>query len=163
MCLSGDEQRYIIDRRSEKERGGKKGKVSLPKNRITGLYREGATEKAFMNQLEISLKRLELDYVDILYQHNVWKREAVLFEPIMNALERAKKEGKARFVGVSTHQSEPEVIQAAVDAQAYDVVQTAYNFRQKLYVEVRKAIATAAEAGLGIVAMKIIGGWSPEW
>jgi predicted aldo/keto reductase-like oxidoreductase len=138
-------------------------KESLPKNRITGFYREGATEKAFLGQLDISLKRLGLEYVDILYQHNVWKRETTLFEPILRALEKAKKEGKARFVGVSTHQNEPEVIQAAVDSQVYDVVETAYNFRQKHYVEVRKAIATAARAGLGVVAMKTIGGWSPEW
>jgi predicted aldo/keto reductase-like oxidoreductase len=138
-------------------------KESLPKNRITGLYRGGATEKAFLGQLDISLKRLGLEYVDILYQHNVWKREAVLFEPVLKALEKAKKEGKTRFVGVSTHRNEPEVIQAAVDSQVYDVVETAYNFRQKHYVEVRKAIATAAKAGLGVVAMKTIGGWSPEW
>jgi hypothetical protein len=138
-------------------------KESLPKNRSTGLYRGGATEKAFLGQLDISLKRLGLEYVDILYQHNVWKRETALFEPILKALERAKKEGKTRFVGVSTHRNEPEVIQAAVDSQVYDVVETAYNFRQQHYVEVRKAIATAAEAGLGVVAMKTIGGWSPEW
>jgi predicted aldo/keto reductase-like oxidoreductase len=106
---------------------------------------------------------LGLEYVDILYQHNVWKREAVLFEPVLKALEKAKKKGKTRFVGVSTHRNEPEVIQAAVDSQVYDVVETAYNFRQKHYVEVRKAIATAAKAGLGVVAMKTIGGWSPEW
>ena len=138
-------------------------KEHLPMNRITGLYRGGATERAFLGKLDISLKRLGLEYVDILYQHNVWKREAVLFEPILKALEKAKKEGKTRFVGVSTHRNEPEVIQAAVDSQVYDVVETAYNFRQKHYVEVRKAIATAAKAGLGIVAMKTIGGWSPEW
>jgi len=138
-------------------------KESLPKNRITGFYREGATEKAYLDQLDISLKRLGLEYVDILYQHNVWKRETVLFEPILKALEKAKKEGKTRFVGVSTHRNEPEVIQAAVDSQVYDVVETAYNFRQKHYVEVRKAVATAAKAGLGVVAMKTIGGWSPEW
>ena len=138
-------------------------KESLPMNRITGFYREGATEEAFLSELDISLKRLGLEYVDILYQHNVWKRETALFEPILKALEKAKKEGKTRFVGVSTHRNEPEVIQAAVDSQVYDVVETAYNFRQNHYVEVRKAIATAAKAGLGVVAMKTIGGWSPEW
>jgi len=138
-------------------------KESLPKNKITGLYRGGATEKAFLRELDISLKRLGLEYVDILYQHNVWNRETALFEPILKALEKAKKEGKTRFVGVSTHRNEPETIKAAVDSKVYDVVETAYNFRQKHYVEVRNAIATAAKAGLGVVAMKTIGGWSPEW
>ena len=125
--------------------------------------RGGAPERVFMSKLDISLKRLGLEYVDILYHHNVWTRETTLYEPVLKALERAKKEGKARFVGVSTHRNEPEVIQAAVDSKVYEVVQTAYNFRQTHYQEVRKAIATAAAAGLGIVAMKTIGGWSPEW
>ncbi len=138
-------------------------KESLPKDRITGLYRGGATEEAFLRELDISLKRLGLEYVDILYHHNVWTRETALFEPILKALEKAKKEGKTRFVGVSTHRNEPEIIKAAVDSKVYDVVLTAYNFRQKHYVEVRNAIATAAKAGLGVVAMKTIGGWSPEW
>jgi hypothetical protein len=138
-------------------------KESLPKDRTTGLYRGGATEEAFLRELDISLKRLGLEYVDILYQHNVWTRETALFEPILKALEKAKKEGKTRFVGVSTHRNEPEIIKAAVDSKVYDVVLTAYNFRQKHYVEVRNAIATAAKAGLGVVAMKTIGGWSPEW
>jgi hypothetical protein len=138
-------------------------KESLPKERITGLYRGGATEEAFLRELDISLKRLGLEYVDILYQHNVWNRETALFEPILKALEKAKKEGKTRFVGVPTHRNEPEIIKAAVDSKIYDVVETAYNFRQKHYVEVRNAIAKAAKAGLGVVAMKTIGGWSPEW
>ena len=69
-------------------------KESLPKNKISGLYRGGATEQAFLSELDISLKRLGLEYVDILYHHNVWNREAALFEPILKALERAKRRGK---------------------------------------------------------------------
>jgi predicted aldo/keto reductase-like oxidoreductase len=76
----------------------------------------------------------------------------------MKALAKAKKAGKTRFVGITTHRNEPEVIQAAIDSKLYDVVLTAYNFRQKHSAEVRKAMAKAAEAGLGIVAMKTIGG-----
>jgi hypothetical protein len=133
-------------------------KVALPKNEATGLYGEEATEDAFLGRLDISLNRLGLDYVDILYHHNVWKKEAAWYEPIMKALEKAKKDGKVRFAGISTHRNEPEVIQAAIDSKFYEVVLTAYNFRQKHQEEVKKAIANAAEAGLGVVGMKAMGG-----
>jgi predicted aldo/keto reductase-like oxidoreductase len=85
-------------------------------------------------------------------------RETVLYEPILKALEKAKRAGKIRAIGVSTHRNEPEVIQAAIDSKVYDVVLTAYNYQQQHAAEVKKSIARAAEAGLGIVAMKTIGG-----
>ena len=50
------------------------------------------------------------------------------------------------------------MIQAAIDSKFYDVVLTAYNFNQKHYPEVRNAIAKAAQAGMGVVAMKPLGG-----
>ncbi len=133
-------------------------KARLPQNPNTGLYIEGATEEAYAKKIDTSLKNLGLDYVDIYYHHNVWVKEAALYEPIIKALEKAKKAGKTRFIGITTHRNEPEVIQAAIESKVYDVVLTAYNFRQKHAEEVKQAIARAAGAGLGIVAMKTIGG-----
>ena len=137
-------------------------KARLPNNQTTGLYTEEATEEAFLKKVDSSLKNLGLDYVDIYYHHNVWKRESALYEPILKALEKVKKAGKARFVGITTHMNEPEVIQAAIDSKFYDVILTAYNFQQKHYTEVRNAIASAAQAGIGIVGMKAIRGGSRQ-
>jgi predicted aldo/keto reductase-like oxidoreductase len=131
-------------------------KARLPSDQKTGLYAEEATEDAFLKKVDVSLKNLGLDYVDIYYHHNVWKRESALHEPILKALEKVKRGGKARFVGITTHMNEPEVIQAAIDSNVYDVVLTAYNFQQKHNAEIRSAIARAAQAGLGIVGMKAI-------
>jgi len=133
-------------------------KAHLPSDQKTGLYTEEATEDAFLKKVDTSLKNLGLDYVDIYYHHSVAKRESALHEPILKALEKVKKEGKARFVGITTHINEPEVIHAAVDSKIYEVVLTSYNFQQKHYAEVRSAIARAAGAGLGIVGMKAIRG-----
>jgi predicted aldo/keto reductase-like oxidoreductase len=133
-------------------------KVSLPQDRTRGLYYEGATTDEFLRKLDISLKRLGLDHVEILYHHNVSRKEAVTFEPVLKAMEKAKKEGKIRFAGISTHMNEPEVIHATVDSKFYDVILTAYNFQQKHHAEVREAIARAAQAGIGIVGMKAIRG-----
>ncbi len=50
------------------------------------------------------------------------------------------------------------MIQAAIDSNFYDVVLTSYNFKQKHNLQVREAIAKASNAGLGVVAMKAMGG-----
>ncbi len=133
-------------------------KASLPKDQATGGYGPYATEEAYTKKIDTSLKSLGLDYVDIYHHHGTWTREATLFEPILAALEKAKKAGKTRCIGVSTHRNEPEVIHAATESKRYDVVLTAYNFRQQHAAEVQQAIAAAAGAGLGIVGMKSMGG-----
>jgi uncharacterized protein len=133
-------------------------KVSLPQDRSTGLYLEGATTDEFLRKLDISLKRLGVDHVEILYHHGVSRKESVVYEPVLKAMEKAKKEGKIRFAGISTHMNEPEVVHATVDSKFYDVILVAYNFQQKHYTEVRSAIARAAQAGIGIVGMKAIRG-----
>lgn len=114
----------------------------------------GATQENFDRMLSVSLKRLQTDYVDILYLHNCHQGAMVTYEPLLKMFEAAKKKGLARSVGVSTHSNEPEVIRTAVDTGVWDVVLTAYNFLQEHRAEIRAAIKYAAEKGVGIVAMK---------
>jgi len=123
-------------------------------DRKTGRFGPKTRGEEITEKLDISLKRLGLDHVDVLHLHAQSAREGVLHEKLMRALEKAKQDGKTRFIGVSTHKHEPEVIRAAVEGKLYDVVLTSYNFKQDHHVEVQKAIAEAAAAGLGIVAMK---------
>jgi hypothetical protein len=133
-------------------------KASLPKDQATGGYGPDATEEAYTKKIDTSLKSLRLDYVDVYHHHGTWTREATLHEPILSALQKAKKAGKIRAIGVSTHRNEPTVIDAAVESKVYDVVLTAYTFRQQHAAGVQKAIAGATGAGLGVVAMKSMGG-----
>jgi predicted aldo/keto reductase-like oxidoreductase len=113
-----------------------------------------------MARLDTSLKRLKMEHVDILYLHNVSSRETALHPFFLEALERAKKSGRTRLVGLSTHKNEPEVLSAAVESKFYEVVLVAYNFKQDHVLQVRDGIAKAAAAGLGIVGMKTFaGGW----
>jgi predicted aldo/keto reductase-like oxidoreductase len=107
-----------------------------------------------IRSIEGSLQRLQLEYVDIYYLCSIDNRETALFEPYLEAFGRLKEEGKTRFVGIGTHENEPEVIRAAVESGFWDIVLTAYNFRQSHREEVRAAIREAADAGLGVVAMK---------
>jgi len=112
----------------------------------------------FVADFELSLKRLKLDYVDILYVHGVSSESEVLSPETLETVKAIKASGKARHIGVSTHKNEPEVIRAAVKSGFYEVVLTSINFKQNHYPEVKKAIAEAAEAGIGIVAMKTMAG-----
>lgn len=118
----------------------------------------GATEENFNQQLEESLRRLRTDYVDILYIHSCYSPEMAAFEPLMKALVKTKEAGKARFIGISTHRNEPEVIRAAVDTGIYDVILTAYNYLMERKEDIKEAIEYATEKGLGVVAMKTQGG-----
>jgi uncharacterized protein len=133
-------------------------------DRKTGLFRAGTRGEEISEKLDISLKRLGLDHVDVLYLHAQSAREGVLHETLLGALEKVKKQGKTRFLGVSTHTNEPEVMRAAIEGKIYDVVLTSYNFKQDHHLEVQKAIGEAAAAGLGIVAMKTQAGvfWDKE-
>ncbi len=133
-------------------------KASMPKDQATGAYGPDVTEDAYSKKIDTSLKSLQLDYIDIYHHHGTWTKEATLYEPILSALQKAKQAGKIRWIGVSTHRNEPEVINAAVDSKLYDVVLPAYNFRQQHAAEVQQAIARAAAAGLGVVGMKSMGG-----
>ena len=128
------------------------------KNRETGEQGPGATKESFLERFEISLGRLQTDYVDILLHHSAASRQAVLYEPILDALQTAKKEGKARFIGVSTHSNEPEVIRAVMESGILDVVLVAYNFKQDHRAEISSAMADAASMGIGFIGMKNMAG-----
>jgi predicted aldo/keto reductase-like oxidoreductase len=155
----------VVTRRGDRDKVIIGTKMRFNSDRNKGVFlsegagmQPGATEENLREQLALSLKRLQTDYVDILFVHSCTTPAMVGYEPLMNAFVKIKKEGKARFIGTSTHSNEPGVIRATVDAGIYDVVLTAYNFVQDHRDEVKKAIAYAAEKGVGVVAMKTQGG-----
>ncbi|HEX7503058.1 MAG TPA: aldo/keto reductase, partial [Acidobacteriota bacterium] len=107
-----------------------------------------------LSRLEQSLARLQTDYVDILYIHNV-SDPALLQRPgLLAALDKAKQSKKARFVGFSTHQGMAECLEAAALAGHFDVILTAINYSMFEGKELLAAMKKAAGAGIGLVAMK---------
>lgn len=129
-------------------------KVALPRDRRTMNYTPKATKESFLEMLETSLKRLKTDYVDILYNHSVYNEKMVNYGEVLEALAAAKKTGKARFVGFSTHSNEHNVIRSAIKNGQYEVILTAHNFLRSNKDELKQAIKEAAQAGIGIVVMK---------
>ncbi len=128
-----------------------------------GLDKDGkptkqTTTEDFLEKFSLSLSRLQMDYVDILYVHSVDNPEVLTFKPVLEALKKLRKEGKVRFVGFSTHRNEAAVINAAAEKGKWDVILTSYNFMQTYSNELKSSIKRAYEAGIGIVAMKTLAG-----
>jgi predicted aldo/keto reductase-like oxidoreductase len=127
-------------------------------DRKTGQFGPGTTSEAFLKRFEISLQRLKMEYVDILYLHGMWSKESINYPPLVEALTKVKQQGKAKHLGVSTHMFEPAVINAVAESNFYDVVLTAFNFKHQHLPALKEAIAKAAAAGIGIVGMKTMAG-----
>jgi aryl-alcohol dehydrogenase-like predicted oxidoreductase len=106
--------------------------------------------------VEESLRTLGMDHVDLLQLHNLSSRRQVLDEANIEALQELRQAGKVRFFGVTTHSNMVEVMKAAVEARVFDTVLTSYNFQSP--AEVGETVRSAAAAGLGVIAMKIMTG-----
>src|SRR4051794_1825947 len=66
-----------------------------------GPYGEWGSRKYLLDSLEQSLRRLRSDHVDIFYSHR-FDPETPL-EETMGALDTAVRQGKARYVGISSY------------------------------------------------------------
>ena len=114
--------------------------------------------RGFLEKFDVSMKRLGLEYVDILYAHALENEEGVLNEDLIKAFETLKKQGRVKHTGISTHKNETVVIDAMIKAGVYDVVLTSYNYKKQQSFDLKGAIARAAAAGIGVVAMKTMAG-----
>lgn len=126
--------------------------------RRTGFPTEATTGEDFLKKFDESMTRLQMEYVDILYMHAVSSKEMVQHKEIVKAMKKLKKEGRVKFIGISTHSNEVEVINTMIEDGFWDVVLTRYNFNLSYINELDDAIARGSAAGLGIVAMKTMAG-----
>ena len=115
-------------------------------------------KKTFNEHLDLSLKRLGVDYIDIYQLHNVSSeaRRNAVFAPggAMEGLEEAVKAGKVRFPGFSSH-SIPLAIEIMKSGR-FDMVQLPFNFIDCTAAE--EAIPLAEKLDMGFLSMKPMGG-----
>jgi predicted aldo/keto reductase-like oxidoreductase len=130
----------------------------------TGVINSSFTHDGFLKKVKASLSRLGVEYVDIYIQPFAGSRESVFNKSVIKAFETIKSEGLAKYTGIATHRNEPEAIRAAVDVGIHDVIMTSYNFRKTNNEDLEDAIKYAADADLGIIAMKTMAGafWDGE-
>lgn len=128
---------------------------SRRKDVVLSTKTEGHGRQDSLEQLDTSLKELGTDYVDIWYLHGKGS-PAQVTDDLMEALAFAKKSGKARFVGVSTHGGQQELMPWLAKNPNIDVILTSYNFTMQPFMN--SVIEEAVKAGKGIVAMKVMAG-----
>ncbi len=63
--------------------------------------RKRATSESILEEIDMSLKRLCTDYIDLYQVH--WPDESTPIEETMNTLLQVQKEGKIRYIGVSNY------------------------------------------------------------
>ena len=118
--------------------------------------KSGAQDKnLLLSDIDTSLRELNTDYVDIWYLHGK-SSPADVRDDMIEAQQIAKKQGKIRFAGVSTHGGQQQLLPWMAQKGVFDVVLIAYNFTMDAGME--QAIAAAAKAGLGVVGMKVMAG-----
>ena len=118
--------------------------------------KSGAENKdGLLKNLDTSLRELNTDYVDIWYLHERDKPSDIR-DDMIEAQQLAKKQGKIRFAGVSTHSGQQILLPWLAQKGVFDVVLTAYNFSMDSAMD--RAIGVAAKAGMGVVAMKVMAG-----
>jgi uncharacterized protein len=119
-----------------------------------------------MGMLDKRLAALGTDYVDLLFIHSFGDYhtldEAIAMvksKELKDAIEKAKKSGKARLVGISTHHKDrPALIQAAAEGGIVDVIMLQYRPWLDKDSPLNKAIDAAWKKGIGLISMKQIAG-----
>ncbi len=119
-------------------------------------------EKEYTELLDLSLKRLQMDYVDIFYAHDLKSTEAVKDKRITDLLKKFQADGKIKHIGFSMHNHNPAQIDAAIEGGIYDVILLSYNFKLNNLKETEEAMERGAKAGIGFVAMKTMTGGSED-
>jgi len=110
-------------------------------------------KKQFVEGVEDSLRRLQMDHVDVLYHHAVDSVEDAQAEGPLEALQSLKKDGKTRFIGISTHKT-VDVLNEAIRLNLFDVGLVMLNYTMAHDASVLSTIEKATKSGMGIVAMK---------
>ena len=119
--------------------------------------------KAMEEMMEKSLKRLQTDYVDVLFVHDIQDKKWLTNETILSFLEKVKKEGKARFVGVSLHDGRIflDVADQLAKLTSYDVFLAWLNYLSS--PEDIEALRGVRKKDIGVIAMKTqVGGYDDE-
>lgn len=110
-------------------------------------------------QFEKSLKRLQVDRVDLLQIHHLDDRDEIdtIFDEngVVKMVNEAKEQGLASFIGVTGHR-EPEVLEAAIKRGDFDTILLALNPADVHVHSFMGLLGEALKREMGIMAMKVL-------
>lgn len=125
----------------------------------------GASKKDYIEAVEGSLKRLNTDYLDVVFVHAIGERndyegekKRLFDENMLAATAELKQAGKARYLAVSSHgpHDMEKLLLEAVQSGHYDIIMPAFNFMK--FPKVPDVLKEAEARGVGVVAMKTLAG-----
>ena len=132
--------------------GGMRDKVIIA---TKSLERQSA---GISGHIEESLRRLKTDYIDLYQLHQVAREDdwKTIMAPggAMEALIKARTEGKIRFIGVTSHSLDMAI--KLVHADLFSSIQFPFNFIEMAAKDILFRIAR--EKNMGILAMKPFAG-----
>ncbi len=109
--------------------------------------------------LDLSLKRLKTDYVDLWQVHDIRNMKEVdeVFGPggALESIEAAKKSGKCRFIGFTGHHDPDIHVEMLKRYDKWDTILIPLNMADPSYLSFeKKVLPIAVERGMGIQGMK---------
>lgn len=120
------------------------------------------------SEMDKSLSRLKLDYLDAYYLMMVGNPKAMRSEELNNAFLKAKEAGKVGHWGFSSHLRAHECLEAAIETGWYSLAMIAitpagwYDYITREIVEdkgtlkgLKPVLDRARDAGIGLVGMKV--------
>ena len=128
------------------------------------------TEASIIKSAEGSLRRLQVETIDVLLVHGPEQPDQLTDDRVLGAFEKLKKAGVYRFNGFSCHINHAAMVRRAVECGKYDMIQLGYNVfdidqpedKVQAYDDylgesgLRGLISLAVSRGLGIIAMKTL-------
>ena len=118
----------------------------------------GTSVADYKRIIEESLVRLGTDYVDLVHVHSCDEVERLMDPNMHEAFDRLREEGKARFLGFSSHTPRLEQVAAeAIRSGRFDVMMLAYH--HGIWPKLADLITRARrEQDMGVIAMKTLKG-----
>ena len=130
---------------------------------------DGRTKQAATAQIEDSLRRLQVDHVDLMQIHEVIRLEDAerVFgaDGAMEALLAARQAGKIRFIGFTGHKDPSCHLRmlevAAANGFTFDAVQMPLNVMDAHFRSFQhEVLPVLQEQGIGALAMKSLGSYT---
>ena len=115
----------------------------------------GWKKEVLMEKVNASLKRLDSDYVDLLFMQGVGDPALFKNEEILSAYRALKEQGKYRFLCFSTHDTD-SVVPAAIESCLFSAAMLMYV--PGLFQRMDEMHTKLYDAGIGIIAMKALKG-----
>lgn len=111
-----------------------------------------------LRHMEISLKLLNTDHLDLWQLHNMQTMDDVnrvcAKGGALEAFLQAREQGLVRFLGITGH-ADPDVLMEGIRRFPFDTVLMAFNAADPQHRSFRKLLSLAVEKEMGIIGMKV--------